>query len=54
MTTIRKTAFSGQDYFPPGLERRAFFRANDRGFERELGKRLGALGRAAKRLETRS
>ena len=33
-------AFSGQDYFPPGLERRAFFRANDRGFERELGKRL--------------
>jgi putative ATPase len=33
-------AFSGQDYFPPGLERRDFFRANDRGFERELGKRL--------------
>ena len=33
-------AFSGQDYFPPGLERQAFFRANDRGFERELAKRL--------------
>ena len=33
-------AFSGQDYFPPGLERREFFRAKDRGFEREIGKRL--------------
>ena len=33
-------AFSGQDYFPPGLERRAFYRPNDRGFERELAKRL--------------
>jgi putative ATPase len=33
-------AFSGQDYFPPGLERRAFFRPNDRGFERELARRL--------------
>jgi putative ATPase len=32
--------FSGQDYFPPGLERRAFFRPNDRGFERELARRL--------------
>ena len=34
-------AFSGQDHFPPGLERRAFFRPNDCGFERELAKRLG-------------
>ncbi len=33
-------AFSGQDYFPPGMERRAFFRPNDRGFERELARRL--------------
>lgn len=33
-------AFSGQDYFPPGLERRAFYRPNDRGYERELSKRL--------------
>jgi putative ATPase len=33
-------AFSGQDYFPPGLERRAFYRPNDRGFEREVAKRL--------------
>ena len=33
-------AFSGQDYFPPGLERQAFFRPNDRGYERELAKRL--------------
>ncbi len=33
-------AFSGQDYFPPGLERQAFFRPNDRGYERELARRL--------------
>ncbi len=33
-------AFSGQDYFPPGLERRAFYRPKDRGFERELSRRL--------------
>jgi len=32
--------FSGQDYFPPGLERRAFYRPKDRGFERELARRL--------------
>ena len=32
--------FSGQDYFPPGLERRTFYRPKDRGFERELARRL--------------
>ena len=32
--------FSGQDYFPDGLPRQDFYRPKDRGFERELGKRL--------------
>ncbi len=33
-------AFSGQDHFPEGLERRAFYRPGDRGFEREIARRL--------------
>jgi putative ATPase len=33
-------AFSGQDYFPDGLARMEFYQPKDRGFERELGKRL--------------
>ena len=33
-------AFSGQNYFPDGLDRQAFYRPGDRGFERELSKRL--------------
>jgi putative ATPase len=33
-------AFSGQDYFPEGMERRAFYRPRERGFERELARRL--------------
>jgi len=33
-------AFSGQNYFPDGLPRQEFYRPRDRGFERELGKRL--------------
>jgi putative ATPase len=33
-------SFSGQDYFPPGIERQNFYRPVDRGFERELGKRM--------------
>ena len=32
--------FSGQDYFPEGLERRRFYRPGERGFEREVAKRL--------------
>ena len=32
--------FSGQNYFPEGMERPTFYRPLDRGFERELGKRL--------------
>jgi putative ATPase len=33
-------AFSGQNYFPDALERRTFYDPPDRGFERELRKRL--------------
>jgi len=33
-------AFSGQDFFPEGLEEKEFYKPNDRGFEKELIKRL--------------
>jgi len=33
-------AFSGQDYFPPELGRKTFYRPPERGFEREINKRL--------------
>ena len=33
-------AFSGQDYFPEGLGRHTFYHPPQRGFERELRKRL--------------
>lgn len=33
-------AFSGQNYFPPGMAREAFYRPRDRGFEREVARRL--------------
>ena len=33
-------AFSGQNYFPDGLARQNFYRPKDRGFEREITKRL--------------
>ena len=44
-------AFSGQNYFPDGMAREDFYRPKDRGFEREVGKRLDywAKLRAAKR-----
>ncbi|MGI4954341.1 MAG: replication-associated recombination protein A [Janthinobacterium lividum] len=32
--------FSGQDYFPDALPRQAFYQPGERGFEREIGKRL--------------
>ena len=37
-------AFSGQNYFPDGMARAALYRPRDRGFEREIGKRLAYLG----------
>lgn len=33
-------AFSGQDYFPEGMARQRFYTPADRGFEREIAKRL--------------
>ena len=33
-------AFSGQDYFPEGMARQTFYRPVERGFEREIRKRL--------------
>src|SRR3954471_1810478 len=32
--------FSGQNYFPEGIERRTFYRPGERGFERDIKKRL--------------
>jgi putative ATPase len=32
--------FSGQDYFPEGLGRRQLYQPAERGFEREIAKRL--------------
>jgi len=32
--------FSGQNYFPEGMERRQFYEPAERGFEREIKKRL--------------
>ena len=33
-------AFSGQNYFPDGMERAALYRPTERGFEREIAKRM--------------
>lgn len=33
-------AFSGQDYFPPGMPRRSFYQPSERGLEQEIGRRL--------------
>ena len=33
-------AFSGQNYFPDGMAREDFYRASERGFEKEIAKRL--------------
>jgi putative ATPase len=33
-------AFSGQNYFPDGMARQQYYQPRDRGFEREIGKRL--------------
>ena len=38
-------AFSGQDYFPDGLPREDFYRPTDRGFEKELARRMAEWGR---------
>jgi putative ATPase len=35
-----ETGFSGQNYFPDGVDRREYYRPTERGFEREIKKRL--------------
>jgi putative ATPase len=35
-----KDGFSGQNYIPEGMARQAFYRPVQRGFEREIAKRL--------------
>ena len=37
--------FSGQNYFPDGMARQAFYRPAERGFEREIAKRLAYWAR---------
>jgi putative ATPase len=37
--------FSGQSYFPEGIARRSFYRPSERGFEREIRRRLDYWGR---------
>jgi putative ATPase len=37
--------FSGQNYFPEGMRRQAFDRPRERGFEREIAKRLAYWGK---------
>lgn len=37
---MEEDAFSGQEYFPSSLQRQSFYRPVERGFERELKKRL--------------
>ena len=46
-----EAAFSGQDYFPEGMERRQFYRPADRGFEREIKKRLEYWRKLRERLQ---
>jgi putative ATPase len=46
-----EAAFSGQDYFPEGMERPQFYRPADRGFEREIKKRLEYWRKLRERLQ---
>jgi putative ATPase len=41
-------AFSGQDYFPEALGRQEFYAPTDRGFEKELGRRMAEWERLRK------
>ncbi|ETX27428.1 replication-associated recombination protein A [Roseivivax isoporae] len=41
-------AFSGQDYFPEGMERADFYAPVERGFERDLGKRVAYFAKLRK------
>ncbi len=47
----QQDGFSGQNYFPDEMPREAFYRPVERGFEREIGKRLAYWGRLRDRRE---
>jgi putative ATPase len=44
-------AFSGQDYFPDDMPRQSFYRPGERGFEREVKKRLEYWARLRAKLQ---
>ena len=44
-------AFSGQDCFPEGMERRVFYEPVERGFERDISKRLAYWSKLRARIE---
>ncbi len=46
-----KHGFSGANYFPQGVERQTFYTPIDRGFEREIKKRLAYWNKLRKELE---
>ena len=46
--------FSGQDYFPDGMERRRFYQPGQRGFEREIAKRLAYWDKLRKKIKDRT
>ena len=41
--------FSGQDYFPDGMARQTYYRPAERGFERDIRKRLDYWARLRER-----
>lgn len=45
--------FSGQDYWPEGVGRQTFYKPVERGFEREMKKRVAYFSTLRKRLNTR-
>jgi putative ATPase len=40
-----ENAFSGQNYFPDGMDRQEFYRPSDRGFEKQIAERLAYWSR---------
>lgn len=49
-----KDSFSGQNYFPDEMPRQNFYRPNERGFERELKKRLDYWDNLRKKLQKKA
>jgi putative ATPase len=43
--------FSGQDYFPEELERKTFYQPVERGFEREMKKRIDYFNKLRDRIK---